>query len=109
MCSSDLTAFREENALARSWFAGNIMNGTAPADPWSLVTGSGVRLTAAPDIVPVKPDPAASAYKRVLAEAGASKARDSVDRRIVDSVIRRGGRIIDSQNEVGGWPDLAVK
>ena len=107
--SKGQTAFREENALARSWFAGNIMNGTAPADPWSLVTGSGVRLTAAPDIAPVKSDPAASAYKRVLAEAGASRARDAVDRRIVESVIRRSGRIIDSQSDVGGWPVLAEK
>jgi hypothetical protein len=30
--------------------------------------------------------------------------RDPIDQRIVDSVLKRGGRIIDSQDEVGGYP-----
>jgi hypothetical protein len=30
--------------------------------------------------------------------------RDPIDQRIVDSVLRREGRIIDSQEEVGGYP-----
>ncbi len=30
--------------------------------------------------------------------------RDPIDRRIVASVLQRGGRIIDSQDEVGGYP-----
>jgi hypothetical protein len=30
--------------------------------------------------------------------------RDAIDQRIVDSVLRREGRIIDSQEEVGGYP-----
>ncbi len=51
-------------------------------------------------------DDALTAYRRVLAEAGASLARDSVDARIVDEVIRRAGRIINSQDDVGGWPEI---
>ncbi len=30
--------------------------------------------------------------------------RDPIDQRIIDSVLKREGRIIDSQDEVGGYP-----
>ena len=49
---------------------------------------------------------AASAFERVLKSAGASRRRDAADRRIVEGVIQRTNRLIDSQDEVGGWPDL---
>ena len=103
-------AFQESNRLARAFFAGNSMNGAVPADPWSLVTGVAVaanRLSRPIDVAPVRPDPAARAFERVLAGAGASRARDAVDARVVASVRSRGGTIIDSQSEVGGWPGLA--
>jgi hypothetical protein len=98
--------FREENPLARSWFSGNSLDGVIPTDPWSLTVGIINRLTAPLYVALVKADPAASAYKRVLAKAGASKPRDSVDARVVADVRARTGRIIDSQADVGGWPDL---
>lgn len=56
---------------------------------------------------------AAQAYTDVLSAAGASRHRDGVDMRIVEEV--RSGKsmmgslhngLIDSQNDVGGWPDL---
>lgn len=102
-------AFDESDTLARAYFAGNSMNGAIPADPWSLVTGiqpEGYRLTEPVDVAPVAPDPAPSAYARVLAGAGASKVRDAVDLRVVAGVRDRTGRQIDSQAEVGGWPEL---
>lgn len=41
----------------------------------------------------------------VLANAGARPAdRDPVDQRIIQEVKTRAGRIIDSQEQVGGWP-----
>lgn len=59
---------------------------------------------------------ARNAYERVLARSGASLARDSIDNRIIDEVRQGtatfGGNygelsgIIDSQDDVGGWPDL---
>ena len=59
---------------------------------------------------------AAQAYELVLANAGASLARDVVDQRVVDNVRAgnfsypgsKGGDngIIDSQEDVGGWPEL---
>lgn len=53
---------------------------------------------------------AEEAYLQVLAEAGASLARDPVDTRIVaevkNSTATYGNGIIDSQSEVGGYPVL---
>ena len=85
------------------------MAGELPADPWSLTNGkNGVswRLTKPVDVAPVKPEAAPSAYERVLASAGASLARDAVDQRVVASVRERSGGLIDSQKDVGGWPEL---
>lgn len=50
---------------------------------------------------------AQKAYKRVLATAGASRDRDTVDERLVREVRNGGGSIIDHPSEVGGWPTLA--
>jgi hypothetical protein len=102
-------AFEEENPIARAWFAGNSMDGTIPADPWSLVIGRSdpeYRLAEPVEMPAVAADPAASAFDHVLARAGASRRRDPVDLRVVASVRARTGGLIDSQIEVGGWPDL---
>ena len=104
-------AFRESNPRARAWFAGNSMDGVVPSDPWALVAGRSdpsYRLDRPLEILPAVADPAPRALGRVLAQAGASRVRDAVDRRIVESVQARGGALIDSQDEVGGWPDLAA-
>jgi hypothetical protein len=56
---------------------------------------------------PVTTVPAKDALARVLADVGASRPkRDAVDARLVDHVRIRGGRLINSQEEVGGWPAL---
>ena len=49
---------------------------------------------------------AEEAAELVLARAGASLHRDSADQRVIDNVRKRSGRVIDSQQEVGGWPVL---
>jgi pectate lyase len=55
----------------------------------------------------VRTDTATAAFERVLADAGATlPKRDSVDARIVEQVRSGGGRLIDSQDQVGGWPEL---
>ena len=107
--SGGALAFRENDVLARAWFAGNRMNGVIPADPWSLVGGripEDYRLPGPVEVAPVAADPAPSAARRVLAGAGAWP-RDAADARVAASVRDRTGRHIDSQEEVGGWPVLA--
>jgi pectate lyase len=103
--------FQESNSLAKGYFAGNSMAGAVPADPWSLVTftipePAGYRLAAPVDVAPVTPEPADKAYARVLADAGASVWRDPVDKRILDGVKTRTGKVINIQSDVGGWPAL---
>lgn len=104
-------AFVESAPAARAHFSANSMNGVL-ADQQTIVrlrrsatnyfsetpfqTGG---LVAAP---------AAQAFAEVLAKAGASRVRDAVDTRIVETVRSRTGRIIDSQSQVGGWPTLAT-
>ena len=107
--SAGALAFRENDRLARAWFAGNSMNGVVPDDPWSLVGGripENYRLPGPVEVAPVAADPAPSAARRVLERAGAWP-RDRADARIVATVRARSGRHIDSQEEVGGWPVLA--
>jgi hypothetical protein len=48
------------------------------------------------------------AFERVLVAAGASVVRDAVDERVVASVRSGTGKVIDSQKDVGGWPELAA-
>ncbi len=71
-------------------------------------------------VAPVTTQSAEEAYEAVLAKAGCSLTRDSVDQRIVNEIRsgtakfgnRYGGGgkgIIDSQKEVGGWPELRSK
>ena len=59
---------------------------------------------------PIKEQSAEDAYKDVLAHAGCSITRDPVDLRIVQEVetgkTTYGNGIINSQKDVGGWPEL---
>jgi pectate lyase len=54
----------------------------------------------------VRTESAARAYELVLQNAGASLHRDAADERLVKGVRDRTNRLIDSQDEVGGWPAL---
>jgi hypothetical protein len=53
--------------------------------------------------------PSSTVESWVEGHAGARPAdRDAVDARVVNEVKTRAGHIIDSQRQVGGWPNLAV-
>jgi hypothetical protein len=55
----------------------------------------------------VRTSSAQAAYREVLISVGASlPKRDSVDAQIIDEVRRGTGSIIDSQQQMGGWPEL---
>jgi hypothetical protein len=103
--------FDEDNPLARAWFEGNTMDGSEPADPWGAVQGAdrpGYRLDSRPDWADAASAPAGETEIAVLDQAGASRVRDPVDARVIEGVRSRSARIIDSQAQVGGWPDLAA-
>jgi pectate lyase len=97
-------------------------NPTVSADNWSGgvdTQGDIVKVKASQPFPyePINQQTAQDAFQAVLKFAGASLARDSVDTRIVEEVktgtakygktFAGGGKgIIDSQSDVGGWPEL---
>lgn len=105
------------------YLAGNTMDGSLEVteDNWKgstksqSVAGADVRWTK--DMTALATEQtAADAYETVLAKAGCSLSRDAVDSRIVQEV-REGkftfsgsngstGGLIDTQSDVGGWPEL---
>ncbi|MCB1209813.1 MAG: hypothetical protein KDK97_10820 [Verrucomicrobiales bacterium] len=113
-----------------SWYvAENFVEGSpsVTADNWTGVNGSNfIKLDQPWDAMPINQQTAEEAYKRVLDSAGATlPKRDPVDTRIIEDA-RKGTAtfegiyktkkpvadtskvtgIIDSQNDVGGWPEL---
>ena len=50
-----------------------------------------------------KIESAKKAYESCLKKSGCSLARDTVDERLIKCIINKTGKVIDSQNEVGGW------
>jgi hypothetical protein len=48
-------------------------------------------------------------YKMVLEGAGASLVRDAADKNIINGIKDKTNHLIDSQKEVGGWPELKSK
>jgi hypothetical protein len=108
-------AYQEGSPYNKGFFAGNYYSHKRPDDPWVLVDfrdWSAAQIAAYRQSQPFKTGPIATqdardAFRDVLARGGAIlPKRDAVDRRIVEEVTNRTGHIINSQAEVGGWPDL---
>lgn len=96
---------RETSDDILTYLNGNAAGETA-SEFMADATIEDVRVTEPPvSVVPLDTYVADSVPDSVLARAGARPAaRDSVDARIIQSVHDRTGSIIDSQNEVGGYP-----
>lgn len=77
-------------------------------DPVMIDGKRQVEIVAQPFAAPlVQTSSASKAYTAVLASVGASlPRRDSVDTRIINEVKSGTGSMIDSQEQVGGWPEL---
>ena len=109
-------AYRTGSPYNRSYFANNIYDGKKPIDQWRLVlfdeswkpeTIALYKQKRPFDTESIASEDAWTAYRRVMAHGGASRpTRDEIDIRIVDDVQRRMGKIINSQDDVGGWPQL---
>lgn len=109
------TIFRISSPETRGYFADTVIEGwdaTSRDNAAAVRTDAGVDrdqvLVATPFAVPpLRTQAPRDAYEAVLAHAGAVlPARDVVDRRIVNDVREGTGRIVDSQEDVGGWPEL---
>lgn len=113
---SSSVAYKEQSIYNKGYFFKNSMNGIIPADPYALVRFppeytpeiiAAYKRNAPFSVRSVQTDSPQIAYERVLKEAGAIyPARDAVDSRVVDTVLNRTGRVIDDEDEVGGWPLL---
>ena len=95
----------------RPYVAGNWMEGADTTDQNKLFPGDNKLAREKPFAIPawaqISVQSAKEAFERVLAEAGATlPRRDSVDQRLIQQARRGTGKIIDSQDEVGGWPRL---
>jgi len=119
--------FLQKDPRGKMYATGNLVVGfpAISADNWSGLDfapdGEATEKTLPVDepftVAPVTPQSAEVAYGLVLAQAGASLVRDSVDRRVIEEIrtgtakfgatYKGGGKsIIDSQKDVGGWPEL---
>ena len=95
------------------YLTGNYMYGSSEVteDNWkgstksAGVSGVATRWTEGMTAL-VNEQTAEAAYETVLAKAGCSLVRDALDTRIVEEVREGTGRIIDTQSQVGGWPEL---
>lgn len=105
--------------FGKFYLEGNVVASSpaVTADNWkgvalSTAENSEIKLNTPVNLHPsLNTEPADVAYAKVLKSAGASKARDAVDQRIVEEVSNGtchfgNNGIIDSQDEVGGWPVL---
>ena len=103
------TAFDVGGKATALYVEDNIMEGRPVDSPWKLIRKSELaqRLNDPLDFPKVETQSAEIALKRILAHAGATAPRrDAVDRRLIDDVHQKSGRVINSQADVGGWPDF---
>lgn len=120
--------FLQKDPRGKMYAAGNFVWGypAISADNWQggmdfapdgEATEATLRVNQPFVVAPVNTQSAEAAYELVLAQAGCSLFRDSVDRRIMHEIrtgtarfgetYGGGGKgIIDSQTAVGGWPEL---
>ena len=95
------------------YLTGNYMQGSSDvtADNWKgsskskSIAGTDVRWTDNLTAL-VNEQTAEAACETVLAKAGCSLHRDAIDTRIVNEVRNTTGKLINTQSEVGGWPEL---
>jgi len=127
-------SFRDENDYGNWYIADNVVEGNkqVSVDNWNggvqtAISLEKIKLEQSWKSMPIYQQSATEAYKAVLAHAGAVlPERDAIDMRVIEEV--RGGYatfegesykkehkvadptnpsgIIDSQNDVGGWPEL---
>jgi len=103
-------AFQVGGRATTLYVEGNTVEGVKTDSQWGLISGNkeGAQEETPFDTAPVDTHTAAEAFEAVLADAGATlPKRDAVDARVVQAVREGTGKIINSQANVGGWPEYA--
>ncbi len=99
-----------EDGTGSYYLNGNIMEGSdlVTSDNWKGVGGKQhVHANEPFSFVSINQDTPYLAYKRILQGAGCSLHRDTYDEKVIEGIKNNNGiGIIDSQTDVGGWPDL---
>jgi pectate lyase len=103
--------FQVGGATTRLYVEGNYLKdgGDRNRDQWELISSEAEenRMQEPFATAPLRTDSAQEAMRAVMASAGAIlPRRDAVDERIVRQLESGTGELIDSQAEVGGWPEL---
>lgn len=109
-------AYRTGSPYNKAWFGDNYYDYKKPKNKWDVIRyNDDWNEKVIESFKQSQPFPAASvktdkpwkAFEKVLSSAGATlPKRDTVDKRMVIDVRKRTGAIIDSQDEVSGWPEL---
>jgi pectate lyase len=100
-------AFSIGGETTKMYVADVVVEGTDAKD-WALISNAAdIHKAAEPfPVALVNTDTAEEAFQRVLEGCGATlPVRDAVDARVVDTVRNGTGCIINSQADVGGWPE----
>lgn len=112
-CSNCVDACGGSVSAPKIYLVGNTMSGSAEvtSDNWKgstksqSVAGTTTRWTNG--LTALKNEQTAeAAYNTVLEKAGCSLRRDALDTRIVNDVKNGTGSLINTQSQVGGWPEL---
>lgn len=109
-------AYLTGSTYNKSYFSGNYYNGKRPKNEWDVVSFRefwtkenihNYKQSKPFETGPISLRDAVTAYDEVLKSGGATlPKRDKVDLRIINDVKNRTGKIIASQEDVGGWPRL---
>jgi pectate lyase len=104
-------AFQVGGKTTRIYAEGNHMPalGERNQDPWEAIANEAEenRAPAPFDVAAVKTESAQEALRSIIALAGAVlPKRDAVDARIIRQLESGTGKLVNSQAEVGGWPEL---
>ena len=112
-------AFNPGGLLTTLFVAGNVLEGSPEKtrNNWLMIktpsryTRAVLRFLRAAQpfpAAPVRTDSAQVAYQRILRDCGATlPARDAVDARVIEEIRTGTGHLINSQSDVGGWPEYA--
>jgi pectate lyase len=89
---------------------GNVLEGERDIRQWDLFRRAtdDTRAERPFPVAAVATQPAAESFEALLQSCGAVlPRRDGVDERVIDQVRHGTGKIINSQQDVGGWPELS--